>query len=411
MFKLACEELYMKKSTLQHVLPLAVLMVSTAMITACEKGGARTPEGAIVRAKCERGFNTSVENQKLVETLSKNTNVQSDIAIRTYITKFVEDKTKPNLLNSGNARLVSVQKADVFASSPESDAINVITNCEKLTATVTGPNGLKIENLTIKDVKMQSIELTRSDLTAMEDMTVNIEKAARLQAHDQALKAQIDDKTVTKGKKPLKDAMKSIKERQMSRGNVVTTLKIEIKGSSTQSYVIEQHSGEIFDDAKIIFEDSVVKMIDDRTKSVGTPDFIQEIVKAIDVVSALNDIEKGVVVEEERLDLLQDKLTGEKINMEKAKINYEKVRTINEADAVTELREKLEAGAGLAVSPKAEATTVAATPASESAKKEEKKPEESTLVPSEVIESKAPASPAPAAAQPAPVVATAPKKS
>jgi hypothetical protein len=405
MFKLACEELYMKKSKLQHVLPLAVLMVSTAMITACEKGGARTPEGAVLRAKCERGFNTNVENQKLVEALSKNTNVQADIAIRTYITKFdIKDEKKTSLLNSGsgNVRLVSVQKIEEFVAPPasaliKSDSINVITNCEKLTATVTGPNGLKIENLTIKDVKMQSIELTRSDLTAMEDMTVNIEKAARLQAHDLALKAQIDDKSVTKGKKPLKDAMKSIKERQMSRGNVVTTLKIDIKGSSTQSYVIEQHSGELFDDARINFHESVLTMIKDRTASIGTPAIIERAISA----NAAKDVTEFTLSGGKMLangDEKQiEKLTGGVIKDADAIEAFERAKTINEADAVTELREKLEAAAGTAVAPKVEETTVAATPAPEAAKKEEKKPEESTFVPSEVIQS--------------PAAAAAPKKS
>ncbi len=395
----------MKKSKLQHVLPLAVLMVSTAMITACEKGGARTPEGAVLRAKCERGFNTNVENQKLVEALSKNTNVQADIAIRTYITKFdIKDEKKTSLLNSGsgNVRLVSVQKIEEFVAPPasaliKSDSINVITNCEKLTATVTGPNGLKIENLTIKDVKMQSIELTRSDLTAMEDMTVNIEKAARLQAHDLALKAQIDDKSVTKGKKPLKDAMKSIKERQMSRGNVVTTLKIDIKGSSTQSYVIEQHSGELFDDARINFHESVLTMIKDRTASIGTPAIIERAISA----NAAKDVTEFTLSGGKMLangDEKQiEKLTGGVIKDADAIEAFERAKTINEADAVTELREKLEAAAGTAVAPKVEETTVAATPAPEAAKKEEKKPEESTFVPSEVIQS--------------PAAAAAPKKS
>ncbi|MEK6555402.1 MAG: hypothetical protein AABZ31_09190 [Bdellovibrionota bacterium] len=386
----------MKKTAVQHILPFAFLVVSATMITACEKGGPRTAKDAILKAKCERGYESNIENAKTIAAVSTNSNIEADYAIRTYLTKFeLADATKESLLNPGNFTIISAQKTDSFSMS--SDVVTVVKDCEKLTATVKGP-GFEVKDLDIKDLKLQSIELGQSNVESMSDITVKIEKSARLEAVDKKLEEEIDKPENKKNKHKLKAALKNIQERQLARGNILTKVSIEVKGASKQSYVIEQHSGEIFGDARVDFDKSVLKMIADRTSTVGTPDFVKEALRAKEAKDAIQFATSGGAVSADPEKAISiDKLTGGRVSEEQAKLAFEEAKTIPESEVITILKEKLDSVAGTALNMKpieiapiaVPELSVAPVAPADQTKVEEKKPEvktpevkTSTLVPS-----------------------------
>lgn len=253
----------MKNRSLQFVV---FVVASSSLLVACEKGGNRTAPNAVLKAKCERGYDPSVENKSLLQSLSKS-QPDNEVAVRTYFTKF--ESTKENsLFDNEKTQLVSTNSQSEFQDQATSDAILLVEkNCQNLTAKVQFQGQDLGSEFNIKNVKKDSIEL-ESDVMAgpqaLNTISVKIEKSARLSAADESLGD---------------DQKKVIKERQIKLGNVITKMTVEVKGTHSQSYVIQQISGDmntteeipgLHESVKIKFDKLIADQKADQAAEINT---------------------------------------------------------------------------------------------------------------------------------------------
>ena len=263
-----------------HIYSTAAL--SLLLLSACSKEAPKHTSAQVsemvLKAKCEKGFNQAEANQQLLESL-KSSSTPEEFAVRTYFISRPVNK-KDAVIPLNDEMPIFSQESPEQHQKPESNEIVITKNCATLKAEVKGP-GFIFSDLDIKSYETNSVE-HKAEFSGIQKelvVTISYSRKARTTPHANQLDSEIKNEDIKKGQGARKKQLKEIRKSQLALGNVVTELKINIQnGAQSESYVIEQRTGDANRADKVKFDSEVSAFLLDKTAKAGVPAVLQPLV-------------------------------------------------------------------------------------------------------------------------------------